>query len=328
MEVKMDSQELKKLSNILLNPSTTIGEIKKTINGINNAFKEIIEYTGEEVDLNYLAAMPSESGMALSMHHAAECLLDYKRTTKFLKGFIQCIKDKQEKYPEETINIFYAGCGPFAPFVTLVAPLFSPKQVQFSLLEINNKSIEAAKKLIKELELTAYVKEYYLADAITFKIPNPERVHILFSETLDALLNRECYVPILWNLLPQLPKEASVVPENVLIKLNFKLEGQKEEDETFGATVFDTREALVSVGKTEKLPKELPSTFVSLKEADPYFSVVLDTEVVIYKGYVLTRSESSLTLALEIPIHKPITHDGVVFTYVFDPQPSLQLKME
>jgi hypothetical protein len=41
----------------------------------------------------------------------------------------------------------------------------------------------------------------------------------------------------------------------------------------------------------------------------------------------LLRSDSSLTLALEITIHKPITHKGVNFVYNLLPQPSLQIKM-
>ena len=51
----------------------------------------------------------------------------------FLKAMVMAIKEKQQKHPDKTINIFYAGCGPYAPFVTLIAPLFSPKKIQFSL---------------------------------------------------------------------------------------------------------------------------------------------------------------------------------------------------
>ena len=108
------------------------------------------------------------------------------------------------------------------------------------------------------------------------------------------------------------------------IKLNFKL----GEEETFGKAVFDTRKALAETEKTDELPEKLPSTFLSLADAEKYFSIVLDTEVQIYDDVVLTRSESSLTLALEIPIHKPITFEGVEFTYYLTPEPSLKLEMK
>ena len=54
----------------------------------------------------------------------------------FLKAMVMAIKEKQQKHPDKTINIFYAGCGPYAPFVTLIAPLFSPKKIQFSLVHL------------------------------------------------------------------------------------------------------------------------------------------------------------------------------------------------
>jgi len=323
METKINPQQLKSLSVKLLNKEIVDLDAQEIINEINSCFQNLTGIYGKDVDLEHLACLPGETGQALSLNHAAECLLDYKRTTKFLRGFVQSIKDKQKEFPQETIHIFYAGCGPFAPFVTMVAPLFQSEEVQFSLLEINPKSLDTAKELIQKLDLENYVQEYHLADAITFKIPNPEKYHILFSETLDALLHRECYVPILWNLLPQVSKETTIVPENVVIKLNFKV----NDEETFGATVFDTRKVLASTKKRNSLPEQFLSTFVSLKNADQYYSIVLDTEVQIYKDFVLTRSESSLTLALEIPIHKPIIDKGVEFTYYLKPQPSLQFKM-
>jgi len=41
----------------------------------------------------------------------------------------------------------------------------------------------------------------------------------------------------------------------------------------------------------------------------------------------LMRSDSSLSLALEIPIHRPTSRLRSRFSYNFLPQPSLQIKM-
>lgn len=324
MDIQESRPSVKELSTRLLDERAGEEEVNKTIDEINRHFWELLGVTEKKEDLDHLAGVPSKAGIALSYNHAAECLLDYNRTVKFLQGFVAAIKNKQKQYPNETIQIFYAGCGPLAPFVTLIAPLFTPEEVQFSLLEINSRSLKTAKSLVKELELTEYIQEYYLADAITFEIPNPEKIHILFSETLDALLHRECYVPILWNLLPQLSEEVTVVPHNVRVKLNFKV----DDKETFGAVVFDTRKVLAETKKAEELPETLSPTIVSLEDAEQYYSIVLDTEVQIYDNLVLTRSESSLTLALEIPIHKPIVDKGVVFRYHLLPLPALKIEMQ
>ena len=95
-----------------------------------------------------------------------------------------------------------------------------------------------AKRLIDSLELNDYVQEIYLADAVTFKIPNPDTIHIVISETLDALLYRECYVPILFNLLPQLGKDITLIPENVLIDLSLIV--RSKEDHTFKEQKVET----------------------------------------------------------------------------------------
>lgn len=294
-------------------------QIEEKINTINASFQELTGIYGRDIDLEHLACLPAKAGLALSLNHAASCVVDYKRTVKFFHSLVMAIKDKQQQNPEKTVEIFYAGCGPFAPFITMVAPLFSPKEVQFSLLEINKKSLEKAEELIQKLNLEDYVQTYHLADAITFEIPNAAQVDIVFTETLDALLFRECYVPILWNILPQLSESATIIPDNVVLKLNFK----DQQSEVSGGTIFNTREVLKVHGNAS-LPERFEATNISLSEAEQYDSVILDTEVQIYKDVKLTRSESSLTLALEIPIEKPVIHETVAFTYQITPQPSLQ----
>ncbi len=200
METIKSIPNLKNLSTLLLENSTDQNKVESVIQEIYLYFHELTEMSNYEHEIKHLAAVPTAKGMALSLKHAADCFLDYKRTVKFLQGMVEAIKAKQEKYPDEKIQIFYAGCGPFAPFVTLVAPLFEPEEIQFSLLDINEGSIGLAKKLISTLKLSSYVQDFHLADAIIFKIPSPDSFHIVFSETLDAVLNRESYVPILWNM--------------------------------------------------------------------------------------------------------------------------------
>ena len=314
----------------LLKTTTQQTEIERLINEIHSYFQELTQLTGFDNDIEHLAAVTTAKGKALGLNHAAQCLLDYKRTVKFLKAMVTAIKDKQRNHPNETIQVFYAGCGPYAPFVTLIAPLFSPKEVQFSLLEINDKSLEYAKNLIQKLELTNSITNYYTADAVTFKIPEAEKYHILFSETLDALLYRECYVPIVFNLLPQLSEEVTLIPENVLIKMSLatnSITDSKhitEEIDTF----VNVRKA-ISSNKTNIIPTQLPDKEVAIKplNIEQYNYLILDTLVHVYKDIWLTRNESSLTIPLEMGLEHPFLFNSILFTYQMEPSIELKYKL-
>jgi len=316
--------DLKGLSTDLINSDIDSDSVKDIIDEIHGYFREVTEISGYCSDVKNMITLPAANGMALSINHAAQCLLDYKRTYKFLKGFVKAIKDKQQEYPKETIQIFYAGCGPYAPFLTLVAPLFSPKEVQFSLLEINKDSLDKAKRLIDNLQLTDYIKSYYLEDATTFKIENPQSYHILFSETLDALLYRECYVPILWNLVPQFSSDVTIIPENVKVDLFFK----EKSNEVFETTIFNVKNAIKLAELNSSLPEQFTAVRVELSNATKYDRIVLATEVQVYKELLLVRSESSLTLTLEMEIEKPIVNKAVLFTYHTKPNMELKFKLE
>lgn len=324
METTTSAAELGAMTQKLLNADISNNdELLGILNETYQVYQELTGINGKDEDLEHLACIPAETGVALSLNQAAACFLDFRRTTKFLRGFVQALKDKQKEHPNETIQVFYAGCGPFAPFVTMVAPLFTPEEVQFSLLEINKNSLKIAKKLVSQLELNDYVNNFYEEDAIKFQIPNADKYHILFSETLDALLNRECYVPILWNMLPQMREDVTVVPENVVVKLNF----QNDKGEVYGGDVFDVRKTLKETPKTDSMPERFAGIHISLAEADEFDSVILDTAVFIYKEHMLERCEASLSMALQIPIAKPITFKGVDFKYSLKPEPALQMEM-
>ncbi|WP_394420489.1 phytanoyl-CoA dioxygenase [Tenacibaculum mesophilum] len=331
MNENITALDIKEKVSTLLKDSIEQSEIENLINEIHTYFKELTQLTGFENHIEHLAAITTSKGKALGLNHAAQCLLDYKRTVKFLKAMVMAIKEKQQDHPNETIHIFYAGCGPYAPFVTLIAPLFSPEEIQFSLLEINDKSLKYAKILIQKLELTNYVTNYYTADAVTFKIPEPEKFHILFSETLDALLYRECYVPILFNLLPQLSEDIAVIPENVLIKMSLSVNSitdSKHITEEID-TIINVRE-VISLNKSDIISTQLPDKKVTVKSLniEQYNYLLLDTLVHIYDNIWLTRNESSLTIPLEMGIEHPFLFNSIVYTYQMHPDIELKYKLE
>ena len=83
MSTKMTSLDIQSLSQKLINPSTSLNEAKDILNTLYNHFDTLIALSSYQNDIRYLAAVPTASGMALSLQHAAACFLDYQRTTLF-----------------------------------------------------------------------------------------------------------------------------------------------------------------------------------------------------------------------------------------------------
>ena len=324
--------EIRKLTSSLLNDSISQVDAEKSINKIHAHFQQITQITGYDFQIEHMAAIAAAKGKALGLNFAAQCLLDYTRTVKFLRAIVSAILERQKKQPGKLINLFYAGCGPYAPFITLVAPLFQPDEVQFSLLEINKNAVASAKKLIDALKLSNYIKDFYTADAVTFKVPNSDSFDILISETLDALLYRECYVPILFNLLPQFNKDIVLIPENVVIHLSFlpnsKTQSAHQEYEV--GSILNVREALAAYSSSDLIPSKLPDKKIDVTSLDrnSYDRFLLDTKVHIHGTMWLNRNESSLTIPLEYVLAQPFQTSSIIFTYVLEPEIELSCRFE
>ncbi|MBB2151725.1 SAM-dependent methyltransferase [Pedobacter gandavensis] len=157
------------------------------------------------------------SGKAISPTGAAHCLLEIQRTAVFIRGIYKAILKLQQSFPNQQLHILYAGCGPYATLVTPFTTLFSPEEVQFHLLDINERSLAASKKLYKALDIEMYVAEWICADATQYKFPTDQAIHLVISETMLNALKKEPQVAIMLNLIPQMQEKALFIPENITV---------------------------------------------------------------------------------------------------------------
>ncbi|SIO02625.1 SAM-dependent methyltransferase [Algoriphagus halophilus] len=322
---------IQQFSSSLQNSEIESLQAERLINDIHSHFSKLTDISGFDLKVEYLAAVPTSKGKALGLNHAAQCLLDYRRTVKFVKAILQAIKERQALHPEEAIQVFYAGCGPYAPFLTLIAPLFSSDEIQFTLLEINENSLNSANKLIQSLGLSDFLKTAFLEDAVTVQVPDPGHYHILISETLDALLYRECYVPILNNLLPQFDSEVILIPENVTIHLSSRKNSDTQDpEEEEISTILNVRETLSTLSKEQLSSAFLPDVVIPIStiEIQPNHRFILDTIVHIYKNIALFRNESSLTLPIELPIECAANAQSLIFNYYLEPEVELKYRVQ
>ncbi len=209
--------------------------------------------------------MRLDSGLALSPRLAAQCLLDAPRTAAFLRGTLAAILEAMRRFPDEPIEVVYAGTGPFA---TLALPLFGrldPRRVRFTLIDIDERSTESVRSLIDCFGFGAYVKAIVCADATAYRHDAP--VHVVITETMQRALSREPFVAIVRNLTPQLVAGGLLVPERVsldLMLLDAKGEQARWNGDTAEhvAAISTDRETLVTLPRA---PEKWPALFTTIQ---------------------------------------------------------------
>lgn len=306
----MNKYRLQELATVLRKDETDFLELRQALYDFKAVLLALSEVDMDDHDAR--EHIHFDNGKALGMAWAALCVEDLMRTKMFVKGLFKAIEHAQHK-KEGTLQILYAGCGPFATLILPIMATYSTQEVQFTLLEINKVSAENAKRVIDKLGFSDYIKGIYIEDATRYALDTD--FDIVLSETMQHGLVKEQQVPIVMNLMKQVKKETILVPEKVTVDLcliNFnKLFARTEETpetayctrigelfELSAEKIATYADAIEQKGKKILFPKK---TFLLPKEQIrdfPQLSILTDIQVFGDEKIIL--NQCSLTTVIKL----------------------------
>ncbi|MXV15765.1 hypothetical protein [Hufsiella ginkgonis] len=274
------------------------------------------EPSGEDIDLPW--------GKAIGPAGAAQCLLELARTTKFVRGVHQAILQQQARYPGKKIGIFYAGCGPYAALLTPMTTVFSAGELSFTLMDINAASLAAVQKLYGQLALEAYVKEYILDDAVTYRLRDPDAIHLVISETMNQALTKEPQVQIMQNLVPQLDSNTVFIPQ--AISITAKLTSSEAE---YAAAQTGSMAERIGLGTVYAISRQtpFPHTEQTIRVPDTvgdFTMLSLFTDILVFGNEMISTNESNLTVPMRICDTEGLEGREIRFNYVTGTDPHFE----
>ncbi|MES2265679.1 MAG: hypothetical protein V4520_02890 [Bacteroidota bacterium] len=313
-EVNTDYIEvLKRATQIIINEPNNLGGIYKVVHELHAVYGELSGVTAGNITDDDIM-LPS--GKAVSTIKAAHCLLEFHRTAVFVRGIYKAILKLKADFPSETLHVLYAGCGPYATLLTPMVSLFSPTELNFTFLDINQVSLDAVMQMYSRLNLSDYIKECIYADATTYKIPEGTTVHLAVSETMLNALMKEPQVAVMQNLIPQLPQKALFIPAKITISA--QLLDAKEEQKSL---TQETSPQRITLGEVYTISRDhygtpQPVTFRIPDEVNGFENLFLHTRIETYADEVLTDYQCSLTTPKKITAAKGMEGKHITFSYL------------
>ena len=310
------------LTGILLFEKENYGKLHQVLHALHDFYAQATGISAEQTaDRNVFLS----TGKAISPGQAAYCLLDIQRTIVFLRGIHKAIL-QLKKDVDGPVHILYAGCGPYATLLTPLTTLFTPQEVRFHMMDINQESLPSVDRLYTYLQMRDYIEEFICGDAAAYTIEKP--VHLIISETMQPALSKEPQVSIMQNLLPQLNDKGIFIPQEIIITaqladLDKEMKARMEE----GVDPERINLGTVYTIGMDNCCSQHPVTLEIPLDSGTNDELYLFTQVKVFEDERLEPDTCSLTISYHIANIGPLRGRHVQFEYVISQQPGFKWKV-
>jgi hypothetical protein len=311
------------ITKVLLFEKENYGSIYQCVHALHDFYASVTGISADQTNDNNIH-LPV--GKAISPGQAANCLLDLRRTAVFLRGIYKSILQLQKDFPDQPIHILYAGCGPYASLLTPITAMFGPEQVRYHLMDVQQPSLEAAKKLYEYLQATNYVEEFIHADASTYRIDKP--MHLVIVEAMQAALIKEPQVAITQNLIPQMMDGAIFLPQEISITAQL-LDLEQENNSYWVGGPEPTR---INLGEIYRIGQDdccdqKPVTIQIPTSVGTHVELHLLTEVRVYEDEKLVINNCGITVPLYVANVSPYLGKQARFEYEITEKPGFKSEL-
>jgi hypothetical protein len=341
MSVMPDTTSLKKLSGItdvILNEASSQEDLHTALNDFSDLCSQI---TGLVPDRTFDAWSEDsylDGGVAINPQAAAYCIQDYQRSIIFIRAVHAAFNSVRARFSDTTINILYAGCGPFA---TLVLPLLShllQSNARIHLLDIHSKSLESVRTLLCHFGFNQPNIHCVKGDACSYQ--HPDTLHLVIAETMQKSLEQEPQFAVTANLAPQMHSDGVFIPEHIQVQLCLaqrKNEGgiqtPKENRQLLGSLFnLDAKSAHIQARKAQYNKStskyELTPTIIDIPsiENPEAFDALLLTNIRVFEQFELGHDESDITLPAKCEELSPLKPGAqYIITYQLGSYPKFSI---
>jgi len=352
---EVSRKKLEEITKVILDLNSPPGILLNACHDMYALFGSITgvgEASEESIDQNDIFL---ESGKALAPIDAARCVNDMARTSNYLRGLKEGISEAIKRFPHEPVKVLYAGCGPYATLAVPLMTCFSQDDVKFTLMDINERSLNTARALIKTFGFHNFIDDFLLCDAVTYQHPEDKPIHVIVTETMQRAFDKEPQVALTLNLASQLEKEGIFIPQGVEIKVclaNFGCEHKlypagteiPEEDLKdparnrkrlpLGPVLNFTAESAMALAK--KIEKNIegipafPPIKIEIPEIidDDFDTIMLLTHIEVFNKHGLKDYDSGLTQPFVLhDLGKPKRGSTLEFRYVLGERPGYEWRV-